>query len=454
MKRLIKRLSCGFLALLVFCSCFGNLFAYAAVKRGTFAGDTQITLQSENSIQDGSSSTLPYTFTATFDNLDLRRIDVCFTNDTVDLSVGDKITYYLVTNSRNKFVSYDKQNVFINAKGVSFNTSNESERKKYIKDYSFTYNEPEGVFVVSFTAIKPLKQIEFELIVGGITLRSAYNYKSANFDVQSFTWRIVNSESVAQEDFYENSSGWFESIFAWFKELVDNVKNGISNIGNWFSDLGDKISDQFSNITDSIKGWFDDVGAWFSDLKNNIKDWFTDVIDNLREWFKNVGDWFSELGKNISDWFSNLWTNISDSITNIKTDISDFWQSIVDWFHDLFVPEDGYFDAYLEKVKTFFSEHFGAIYQSVEMISSFLDSLNDSLSDNSSYKIVSPAIDTGLGVKIPAVNFDISYYLNKYSYINNVYKVYKVGISGLLVFFFILYCRGMFIKIIAKREDF
>lgn len=183
---------------------------------------------------------------------------------------------------------------------------------------------------------------------------SLSNFKletSSGTDYSKYGAIMTISSGYAQ--IIDPEKGFWSSVVDWFQQIFDSITEGFDNIGTWFTNLGNKISTGFTNMI------------------NNISSFFTELGNNLKGWFEDVGDWFSNLGSTISGWFTDLFDWFDEQLQAIQ----DWWESVKQWFHDLFVPEDGYFETWKQQWQDWFKEHFGAVYQSFEIISTLISAI-------------------------------------------------------------------------------
>lgn len=124
--------------------------------------------------------------------------------------------------------------------------------------------------------------------------------------------------------------------------------------------------------------------SWLQQIKNGITDFFTNFSTYLSNGISVVQGWLSNLGATIGGFFTTLWSNLSTAFSNIGTwftnlgnRISGFFIALVNDIKGLFIPDDDFFTDYKADVEEAMQEHFGALYESVEVTADLLHSLDD-----------------------------------------------------------------------------
>ncbi len=97
----------------------------------------------------------------------------------------------------------------------------------------------------------------------------------------------------------------------------------------------------------------DDDSGWFEKILNAIKS----IPDNISTFFNNLALKITELG---------------DKIGNFFVELKD---GLVDGLKSLFIPEDGYFESFMEKADIWLTEHFGVLYQVTDLFITFINQL-------------------------------------------------------------------------------
>lgn len=226
-------------------------------------------------------------------------------------------------------------------------------------------------------------------------------------------------------------SGFFENVGQWFKELFQKIKDLSTNISNDFSSIVSSVGDWFSNLVNNLNQWFEDIGKWFSELGTK-----------LQQWFDDVGQWFSDLGDKFQKWIDDF--NLS---------FTNWWNDIKEWFKNLFIPEDGYFENFVQTFGNWFMEHFGALYQTVEIISDIIRKLFVSFGTTIDY-IEYPTIE------VPVVNITIlehgRFYWSTITDNSNfafVFRTFQTVCSAIMIFAVIHFARKTLNQILGIEEE-
>lgn len=218
---------------------------------------------------------------------------------------------------------------------------------------------------------------------------------NTNYDDNALTL-TVKSDSL-QPFVTSKSDSFFDGIFAflterfnsidsWFSALRDSIKGISTSINGYiqkvidkFKDITDSIKQNISLMTSDIQGFFQSLKNHLSDLVVKIKTFFADLGNQItafalsvKEWFADLfsklGDWFASVGQ----WFKDLWNNISNKFVEIKTDIKD-------WFESLFVVGENFWSEYRDNFNAFMSEHFGFLYQTMDIFTTILNRFKELL---------------------------------------------------------------------------
>lgn len=249
-----------------------------------------------------------------------------------------------------------------------------------------------------------------------------YNYGSS--DSHASVYQYFSKDIVLQD--LDSNASWFQKIINAIKSLPDELKS-------FFTNLGSQIGGFFSDLTDVLKVSFSDLGKKFTDGINNIGTWFSDLSNKLSSWFKDVGNWFKELGDRIQVFFVDLYNDIMDGLKS------------------LFIPSEGYFNAYMEKTKTWASERFGFLYTAGDLVVSFITNIRDMLKDD--FQFVFPAAEFDLnGEHYVLWN---EYTVPMIEYLENktikfMYSSYCVILGGICSFALLNYAIKVFDKILAN----
>lgn len=209
--------------------------------------------------------------------------------------------------------------------------------------------------------------------------------------------------TTKSDSFFDGIFGFlterFDSIDDWFSALRDSIKGISTSINEYiqkvidkFKDITDSIKQNISLMTSDIQGFFQSLKNHLSDLVVKIKTFFAELGEQItafalsvKEWFADLfsklGDWFASVGQ----WFKDLWTNISNKFVEIKTDIKD-------WFESLFVVGENFWAEYRDNFNVFMTEHFGFLYQTMNIFSTILTQFKQLLVGNGSAAVRIPKI--------------------------------------------------------------
>lgn len=240
-----------------------------------------------------------------------------------------------------------------------------------------------------------------------LSFDSLYGYGSNSGDIQV---KYMISEEVNLTDLTENPS-WLGKILKRFDD-----------IGDWFRNLGSSITSGFDNLKQSVGNWFSDVGKWFKEQGEKIQAF----SDGVKQWFQDLGD-------KIGDYFTILYNDLIDGLKS------------------LFIPSEGYFDAYMEKTKTWAAERFGFLYTAADLMSSMVTDLQGLLRDD--YLFVLPAAKFTLdgttytlweGYTLPMDD------LLQNDFMKYAYGLYKTLLGAACAFALFKYAQSVFDKVMAN----
>lgn len=414
-------------------------------------------------------------FTTSFDNnLSSNELYLLFDNDTI--SSNRYSQFYIHTDNKSTIELKEKSDVTVKFVFTLTNARNTAPVKGtcYLTDTSYV-NQGYGTVNIqhsyddagfdkytvtcSFNDLKAGSYWFFLYLPNPMYGGVSNVVPSWNIYKNHLTYTAVSEQSSFFKNIIDKLTSWFTSLFDWLSDIVKNIKNGFMN-------LTSSISSFFSNLTSNLQSWFKNVGDWFSDLGDNLSSWFTNLtnsisgfftnlVNNLKAWFNNVGQWFVDIGDRISGFFSNLWTNISNRVTEITTNISDWWDNLCEWFRSLFVPEEGYFDAYKNDWETWARAHFGLLYDVSDLVTDIVSMLNFGDYEAGEGSIVIPKITLPFfdnPVIVPKTTFSFSALINEHTYIKYIYELYKFSVTffGFLLIF--KYGLNTFNKLIGESD--
>lgn len=326
-----------FLAVLCFVFTCCPFLAYGATDF-TFTLIQVISTNSSGTTDSGAGN-LPYGYLSTnIWQADSRNINLFFSEDVFNTSQDDTVEVHVTLGS----ARYADMSVTAYLYAPSSSTASSSGMVERVTGEF----DPD---TLEITADIPCSR-DYQDAYIVISLGS-FQYVNDGNDYHDFRAYMQVLSGYAQ--IIDPEKGFWASVVDWFQQIFDSITEGFDNIGDWFSDLGNKISSGFTNMI------------------NNISDFFTELGNDLRGWFEDVGDWFSNLGSTISGWFTDLFDWFNEQLQAVQ----EWWESVKQWFHDLFVPEDGYFENWKQQWQDWFEQHFGAVYQSVQIIDALVSAI-------------------------------------------------------------------------------
>lgn len=297
------------------------------------------------------------------------------------------------------------------------------------------------IYLADGTGIYDAEEHAFKYVDVSVPRDCTIEFISFGFEPQKVRydgWTTSQACALRLTDFSvtveSEQSGFFNKVADFFKQLFEKLSSGLENIGSWFSDLGDKI------------------GNFFSNLISNIQEQFTKMINNLKDFFSDVGQWFKDIGDRIGEFFSNLWDNISGKFEEFGNKISSWWQSVVNFFHSLFVPEPGYFDTYKANWETFIQNHFGMLYQSIEIVENVFNYLSTLGANDYSFTV--PEIRLPFfnnPVIVPKTRFNFNSIISQHSQIKFVYNTFQTMVTFICFIGLAIFAKKTFEDIIGER---
>lgn len=410
-----KRLMAFVVALCVFVSIPFTAFAKTVQYD---SGTIQFVMRSGSNTEK-HHGTIPFYFVAS--NIKQTTLQYC------DLIFSEKFNL-----QKNEQLSFDillGAKRYSNMSATAFVYSDNGDFK-FLLDYNFN---TEQKLTGSFFADKDYNNCSVIIRCNSFTYGS---YDEAN-KLNAYMEVLGASYSIDSEE-----SGFFENVGKWFTELFEKIKDLSTSISNGFSSIVSSVGDWFSSLVDDLQQWFDDLGKWFSELGTK-----------LQQWFDDVGQWFKDLGDNIKQWFIDLGDKFQKWIDDFNLSFSNWWNEIKEWFKNLFIPEDGYFETFVQTFGDWFFEHFGALYQTVEIISDIIIKLFGSFGTTIDY-IEYPTIT------IPVVDITIlehgRFYWSTITDNSNfafVFRSFQSVCSAIMIFAVIHFARKTLNQILGIEEE-
>ena len=108
---------------------------------------------------------------------------------------------------------------------------------------------------------------------------------------------------------------------------------------------------------------------------------------------QNQGNQIAQEGNNIAQDTANTTHSIFDKISDF---FAGFFDGIINALKSVFVPEDGYFQDFFQRLNDFFSEKLGALYTPIELFIRLLQAIQNASSGNA-------------GIPFPGIEWDGTY---------------------------------------------
>lgn len=239
----------------------------------------------------------------------------------------------------------------------------------------------------------------------------------------------VNIEYRVAQNYAYGSAG--QNVRYYISENIDFVDRTdnptwLQKILNRFTALGDTIGGFFGSLGDRISGFF-------SDLSKNISQWFAEQAQKIQDFKDGVKQWFQELGDKIGGFFTDLY---NDLIEGLKA---------------LFIPADGYFDAYMQKTKDWAAERFGFLYTAADLMVTMVTDLKGLLRDE--FTFVLPAARFTLNGQTYTLWDEYTVPMGEYlqnNYMKFAYGTYKTLLGSVFAFALFKYAQRVFDKVMAN----
>lgn len=414
-KNLKKRLMAFLLALCLFVSIPFTVFAKTVQYE---SGTIQFVMRSGSNTEQ-HHGTIPFYFVASnIKQTTLQYCDLIFT-EKFSLQKNEQLSFDIVLGAKR----------YSNMSATAFIYSDNGDFK-FLLDYN--YNS-EQKLTGSFLADKDYNNCSVVIRCNSFTYG---DYNEAN-KLNAYMEVLVASYSIDSEE-----SGFFENVGKWFTELFQKIKDLSTNISNGFSSIVSSVGDWFSSLVDDLQQWFDDLGKWFSELGTK-----------LQQWFDDVGQWFSDLSDNIKQWFIDLGDKFQKWIDDFNLSFTNWWNDIKEWFKNLFIPEDGYFDTFVQTFANWFLEHFGALYQTVDIISNIIDKIFNSVGTSIDY-IEYPTITVPV-VDITILNGGRFYWstITENQFFAFVFRTFQTVCSAIMIFAVVQFARKTLNQILGIEEE-
>lgn len=244
----------------------------------------------------------------------------------------------------------------------------------------------------------------------------------------SFIWACPN---FSEEDVLFRYRLYVGSSEFTFLDKIAPTKIGDSYLGTFYT-----VNSVVSYVTNNQIFSGDD----FIVEQNGVSVAFPN--SQLQEEKKTQG-MISQLIQDIKDWFSNLIESMGNFFSNLADKIKSFFTQLVEDIKGLFVPSDGFFNEYSDKFEVWAREHFGFLFETIEIIDTILTKLiNFSPSDSALITLpkTSFSIHGKEYVLWNSITYNFNSLLNEVPALNTLHSIYFTVVYAL--FFYLLYRLG------------
>lgn len=229
--------------------------------------------------------------------------------------------------------------------------------------------------------------------------------------VYANTFRLTQEISLTDTD---DNSGFVDGIWGTIKHIFIAIVGGECQDGDYSSPgLFGKLRDGFDNLGNRI-------GTFFDNLKTSIEA----KIDSIQQWFIDLGN------------------NILDGI-----------REALKW---AFVPKDGFFEEYLDRFYDLYESHFGIFGQCTTLFIRVVNKIDSILVDTYSFTFpeLYITIENHHYTFVPEQTVNIGQWLSSGSWSSNLYKMYRVAASAILIICVLSYARRVEETILGESESF
>lgn len=116
-------------------------------------------------------------------------------------------------------------------------------------------------------------------------------------------------------------------------------------------------------------------------------------ISNIWEGIQNMWESIKELPTKITEGLSGFFESLSQGLTSVYEGIISLPQTIMEGLKNLFVPDPEYMADYQEQWNTLLADRFGALYESVTVVSDFYATFSDTTAKD---KLTVPSVTVNL----------------------------------------------------------
>lgn len=124
------------------------------------------------------------------------------------------------------------------------------------------------------------------------------------------------------------------------------------------------------------------VADWIGETLNVLVSPLNSVADAIDWVAQGIGNEFDEMGQNLSDWFGGVTSSLSDLFDSVGS-ILDYLNPMSEnnFLRILFIPSDGYFDAYVDDLKSMIDSKIPIYQQTLDTWDSVKTAVQDNLND-------------------------------------------------------------------------
>lgn len=321
----------------------------------------------------------------------------------------------------------------------SFTLPKLSGNHEYTLDFWYAFN----------TATFGKLFVELEILDGNNNLISAQILYYSPDNITSDTW--TNCNISFKPDLSNVQSGYTCRLLFRFVQ-TQNLSPWTVHISNYiyFNDNDDDsgllngVLDWLSRIYHSVAGGVDREGVNHIGIVQGIKNGLTNLGDR-------ISNFFSDLKQGLIDKLEGVKASIEKTINGIQQWFIDLKNNLIDGLKSLFIPSDGYFEAYMQKTKDWAAERFGFLYTAADLMVSMVTDLKELLRDD--YNFVLPAARFSLNGQTYTLWNEYTVPMSEYlqnNYMKFAYGTYKTLLGSLFAFALFKYAQKVFDKVMAN----
>lgn len=329
--------------------------------------------------------------------------------------------------------------------------------------------------------------LDFESNAAGVTVRSVHNeptvseysgyinlyvnHPTAGYILYTVVWEIIPEEKVESAGTAETSmmnitvnsknivlkpySNHHDSATINVWELTPGgdsllVKSGVFPYGTTDITLSYGTIDAIS-----LQGNYGTVSTYFGSYVPQVSVIWNDTgasNDGVQGAIESGND-LQEEGNKLQEESNELQKEQNETSKGILGKISDFFgsffQNLIDSIVSVFVPEDGYFTDYFDRLYEFFSEKLGFLIYPFELMADFIGAYL-SIGEGSGQIVISDVVmfDTTL---IKATTFDLKGAMS--DILGDYYDLYYAFVDCILIFGFVAYGMKKFNSVVGGTGE-